>query len=49
MGASAPDSVKLPVDLFDRERRVYQSPDYEEEQLSLLTKQSALSRPDLTV
>jgi hypothetical protein len=33
MGASAPDSVKRLVDIFDRERRVYQSPDYKEEQL----------------
>ncbi len=33
MGASAPDSVKRLVDLFDRERKVYQSPDYKEEQL----------------
>jgi hypothetical protein len=33
MGASVPDSVKRLVDHFDRERRVYQSPDYKEEQL----------------
>ena len=33
MGASAPDSVKRLVDLFDREREVYQSADYKEEQL----------------
>jgi hypothetical protein len=33
MGASAPDSVRRLVDLFDREREVYQSPDYKEEQL----------------
>ena len=33
MGASAPDSVKRLVDLFDRERKVYQSPEYKEEQL----------------
>jgi hypothetical protein len=33
MGASAPDSVRRLVDLFDRERKVYQSPDYKEEQL----------------
>ena len=33
VGTPAPDSVKRLVDLFDRERRVYQSPDYKEEQL----------------
>jgi hypothetical protein len=33
MGTPAPDAVKRLVDLFDRERRVYQSPDYKEEQL----------------
>jgi hypothetical protein len=33
MGAAPPDSVKRLVDLFDRERRVYQSADYKEEQL----------------
>jgi hypothetical protein len=33
MGASAPDSVKRLVDLFDLEQKVYQSPDYKEEQL----------------
>jgi hypothetical protein len=30
---SAPDAVKRLVDLFDRERKVYQSPEYKEEQL----------------
>jgi hypothetical protein len=33
MGASAPDSVKRLVDLFDRDRKVFLSPDYKEEQL----------------
>jgi hypothetical protein len=33
MGTPAPDAIKRLVDLFDRERRVYQSPDYKEEQL----------------
>ena len=33
MGTPAPDTVKRLVDLFDRERKVYQSPDYKEEQL----------------
>jgi hypothetical protein len=33
VGTPAPDSVKRLVDLFDRERKVYQSPDCKEEQL----------------
>ena len=33
MGTPAPDSVKRLVDLFDRERKVYQSAEYKEEQL----------------
>ena len=33
MSTTAPDAVKRLVDLFDRERKVYQSPDYKEEQL----------------
>ena len=33
VGITAPESVKRLVDLFDRERRAYQSPDYKEEQL----------------
>jgi len=33
MGASAPDSVKRLVDRLDRDRKVFQSTDYKEEQL----------------
>jgi hypothetical protein len=33
MGTPPPDAVKRLVDLFDRERKVYQFPDYKEEQL----------------
>jgi len=33
MSTPAPDAVKRLVDHFDRERKVYQSPDYKEEQL----------------
>jgi hypothetical protein len=33
MGASAPDTVKRLVDRFDRDRKVFLSPDYKEEQL----------------
>jgi len=33
MGTPAPDSVKRLVDHFDRDRRVFQSADYKEEQL----------------
>ena len=33
MGAPAPDSVRLLVDRFDQDRKVFLSGDYEEEQL----------------
>ncbi len=35
MGSSAPDAVKRLVDRFDRDRKVFLSPDYKEEQLRL--------------
>jgi hypothetical protein len=33
MGTPAPDAVKLLVDHFDQNRKVFLSPDYKEEQL----------------
>ena len=33
MGTPAPDAVKRLVDHFDQNRKVFQSPDYKEEQL----------------
>jgi len=33
MGTTVPDAVKRLVDRFDQDRKVFQSPDYKEEQL----------------